>query len=135
MPEHFLYGENHRIETPDGQMFVTIAEDVNGKPALVQVNIGKSGTALSAWANATAELISVCLQAGVPLDTLIEILSDITSDGRARIAIGDNVQIRSGPMGIWAALVRYRKNKKESRTEVINERSMHFKVENDDARI
>jgi ribonucleoside-diphosphate reductase alpha chain len=102
---------NYRIETPSGTMHVTIMENAEGNPCRVAINIGKAGTDLNAWAFALSEMISVLLESGLPYAKILEHLSSITSGERPRVAIGSNVSVRSGPEGLWVALMRYRKDK------------------------
>lgn len=94
-----------RIRTPDGTLFVWVNEKDN-KIESVKLQIGKAGAAVAAWADAMAAMINLALSHGTTLDELIETLSNITSDRSAR-TIESNC--RSGPEGVWMALIRYRK--------------------------
>lgn len=99
-----------RVRTPDGTMFVIVMDDVNGKPVGIHINIGKAGLPLSAWANATAALITRMLEGGIGINDIIQELSEQTAD--KTVYSGDGlVPIRSGPDGLCFALMQYRKSK------------------------
>jgi hypothetical protein len=102
---------NYRVATPDGTMHVTIMDDNNGQPIKILIHIGKAGTAVSAWAYALAEMISLSLESGTPYSKILEQLSSITSGATPRIAVGGGAEARSGVEGLWIALMRYRKDK------------------------
>lgn len=104
-------GQSHKVDTPDGKIFVNVVEDEDGKPMEVFIFAGKAGTPVYAWANMAAGLITALLEHGVSVHEIIELLKDITSSGSARLA-SDGYKIRSGPEGIWYALVRYNKGNK-----------------------
>lgn len=109
-PNRFT-GFSIRVDTPDGKMFVHVMEDYKGLPALIVINIGKCGTALAAWAEATSRLASRCLPS-IGLHGIIEEISGITSTGMKRLARGE--VIRSGPEGLAYALLRYKQEKYKS---------------------
>lgn len=98
---------SYAVETPDGKMFVHILEE-NDLPVMVLINIGKSGTNLAAWADATARLVSRLLP-NTGIYGVIEELSGITSQGIRRLAKGET--IRSGPEGVSYCLLKYRQEK------------------------
>lgn len=104
-------GYNFRVYTPDGTMFVDIMEDTDGQPIEVHAFIGKAGSAVAAWAAATCGMVSLGLRRGIPLQDIINELADITSDGTARI--GNATDVRSGPEGVYSALINYRNAKRE----------------------
>lgn len=114
----FFKSEVIRVRTPDGTLFAIIMENDDGSPREVQLSFGKAGTALAAWAFSLAGLITMNLQAGMPLEKIIDVLGGITSDKSARI-IGNNC--RSGPEGVWMALMRYRQSKFQQVAESLNE--------------
>ncbi|HEX9430864.1 MAG TPA: hypothetical protein VF944_10850 [Candidatus Bathyarchaeia archaeon] len=96
-----------KVDTPDGRMFVHILEN-DGLPVQVLINIGKSGTNLSAWADAVSRMVSQMLKY-TSIYVIIEELSGITSSRFIRLAQGE--VIRSGPEGVAYALVKYRNRK------------------------
>lgn len=106
----------YRVYTPDGTMFVNIMEDEEANVKGILVNIGKAGSALSAWAQATATMVTLALSNGVPLQAIIDELKDITSDGHARI--GASADARSGPEGIYSALIQFRNDKRAEGLDV-----------------
>lgn len=97
-----------RVRTPDGTLFATISENKEGEPFMVQFNIGKAGASVGAWSQALAATISMGLQAGIPIHKFIEELSGISSDRTAR-SLGSSC--RSGPEGVYMALLRYTKQR------------------------
>lgn len=107
-----------RVRTPDGTLFAIIMENEDGSPKEVQLSIGKAGSALSAWVYSVAGLITLALKNGQTLESVIEVLGGITSDRSPRI-IGNNC--RSGPEGVWMALMRYRQSKFQQVAEQLNE--------------
>jgi len=110
-----LRSTSYRIYTPSGTMFVNIMEE-DDKVKGILVNIGKSGSELSAWAQALASMVTVALNNGVSLQTVIDELKDITSDGQARI--GASADARSGPEGIYSALIQYRNDKRDEGVDI-----------------
>lgn len=98
-----------QVPTPDGNMFVTILEGVDGKPIAIQVHIGKAGAPIAAWSNALARIISLALDKGATINDLIEELSSQTSDKNRQTTRGEIV--RSGVEGIWIALMQYKRDK------------------------
>jgi hypothetical protein len=107
----FLSARTVRVSTPDGTLFVHIAEDEKGKLKQIMLNLGKAGTAASAWANSLAASLTMSIELGATLEDLLELLSNITSGSSPRLAIGGNCT--SGPEGVWMALMRYRREKHE----------------------
>lgn len=106
-----------RIKTPDGTLFVHIAEDERGQLKQIMLNLGKAGTAASAWAHALASALTLLIEQGAKLEDLLTLLSSITSGSTSRLGIGGNCT--SGPEGVWMALMYYRKEKhQELRREV-----------------
>lgn len=111
-----LRSTTYRIYTPDGTMFVHIMEDDNNAVQGILVNIGKAGTRVSAWAQSVASIITLALSSGASLQTVIDELKDITSDGTPRI--GSATTVRSGPEGIYSALIQYRNDKRAEGLDV-----------------
>ena len=99
-----------RIRTPDGTMFVIVLSDDNGKPVGIHINIGKAGTSLSAWAGATAALVTCLFGAGVGINDIIKELSELTSE-RFVHSGDEDVTVRSGPDGLCYALMKYKRTR------------------------
>ncbi len=99
--------------TPNGVMFVTIVESINYLKKPVPVNIliiiGKSGSAIMAWANMTASLISLLFKNKIDLEDVIAEISMNLSDHSVLQKPG--VSIRSEPEGIKYALLRYQEDR------------------------
>lgn len=103
-----------RVNTPDGKIFVHIAEDSHGKPVEVLINIGKSGYALAAWCEAVQRMLALTLRAGVDLHTIIAEISNLRTD---KSVMSNGLVIRSGPEGLVVALLRYLSTKGEERDD------------------
>ena len=106
-----------RVKSPDGTIFVIVTENEEKEPVLVQINIGKAGTAVTAWASALASIITVALESGVKLERILTELSSITSGSAPRVA---NTPVRSGPEGVYVGLMHYRRAKSEELKQELN---------------
>jgi hypothetical protein len=95
-----------RSRTPDGTLYLLVMEkpDNSGIEGF-QITIGKAGSPLAAWASAVASLMTLALKKGATLEEILTLLSGITSDGKPRTI---DTTARSGPEGVWQALMRYR---------------------------
>ncbi|HEC64533.1 MAG TPA: hypothetical protein ENI23_04495 [bacterium] len=102
-----------KITTPNGIMFITIVESLNYLkkpiPINILITIGKSGSAIMAWANMTASLISLLFKNKVDLEDIIVEISMNLSDHSVLQKPG--VHIRSEPEGIKYALMRYQEDR------------------------
>jgi len=98
-----------RVETPDGEMFVSVMEDKQEKICAIDIKIGKAGSSLGAWAHSFARLITMAIEHGVTVEELITELSSQTSD---RLRLNNNgVNVRSGVEGVYVALTEYKRDK------------------------
>ena len=102
-----------KVMTPNGVMFITIVESLNYLkkpiPTNVLITIGKSGSAIMAWANMTASLISLMFRKKIDLVDIIAEISMNLSDHSVLQKPG--IQIRSEPEGIKYALLRYQEER------------------------
>lgn len=94
-----------RVKTPDGTLFLLVMENKDKSVAGFKITIGKAGAPLAAWASALAEMMNLAIAKGATVEDLLSVLSGITSDRSVRSI---NSVCRSGPEGVWQALVRYR---------------------------
>ena len=94
-----------KIRAPEGKMLIHITEDVDGKPILMMINIGKAGAPVMAWADALARLVTKLFPL-MGLQDIIAELSGITADG-APADREDNIKIRSGPEAVAVTLMRF----------------------------
>src|SRR5881628_1596462 len=101
-----LPSESFRIRTPSGSLTVFVIENEDKTINSFQFFIGKAGNELSAWSSALAAIMNLAIKNGITLEQLIDELSGITSDREAR-ALGSSC--RSGPEGVWMALIRYKR--------------------------
>ena len=103
----------YKIATPNGVMFVTIVESIDYRkrpvPINVLITIGKSGSAIMAWATMTADLSSLLFKMKSDLEDIIVAISMNLSD--RSILQKPGVFIRSEPEGIKYALLRYQEDR------------------------
>lgn len=98
-----------RVETPDGTMFVHIMEEDN-RPVEVKINIGKTGTAVRAWSDCVAELISLGMQKGANIYEILAAVCGISGD---KLAYSSGIPVTSGPDGVAQAILIYFKEKED----------------------
>ena len=102
-----------KVTTPNGDMFVTIVESIDYLkkpiPVNILITIGKSGSAIMAWANMTASLITLLFKNKTDLEDIIAEISMNLSDRAVLQKPG--VSIRSEPEGIKYALLRYQEDR------------------------
>ena len=72
-----LHGFTEKVKTSRGTLYVTV-NTIDGKPIEVFANIGKSGGDISALSEAIGRLISIALQNGVHVKSIINTLISIT---------------------------------------------------------
>lgn len=103
----------YKVMTPNGVMFITIVESIDYRKRPIPINmfivIGKTGSAIMAWANMSASLISLLFRLKVDLEDIIATVSMNLSESSTMQKPG--VTIRSGPEGIKYALFRYQENR------------------------
>lgn len=106
----------HKI-TPEGEMYVTIAEDpLTGTPKKIFIIIGKSGSALAAWAEAVSILCTRLLELNFNINTLAMDLSNIVTD---KVAWDRNAKIKGGIEGVVWGINYYIKHKQSMEYKVI----------------
>jgi ribonucleoside-diphosphate reductase alpha chain len=82
-----LTGQTHKIRTPVGTAYVTVNMDERGEPLEAFVNIGSSGSDVTAVAEALGRLISLVLRTPSPLtqrEKLAEIVDQLSGIGGSR---------------------------------------------------
>ena len=99
-----LRGCTFKMISTIGDCYVTINEDVNGRPFEVFCTLGKAGGAATADAEAVGRLISMALRSGIPVSAVKDQLRGISSD-RA-VGVGPN-KVLSLPDAIGQAIERY----------------------------
>ncbi len=99
-----LKGRTLKMNSPLGDIYVTINEDDAGRPFEVFCTLGKAGGAAFADAEAMGRLMSLALRSGVPITALRDQLRGISSD-RA-VGVGPN-KVLSAPDAIGQAIERY----------------------------
>lgn len=70
----------YRVFTPEGEVFITLAEACPGKIEHVFIYVGKAGSLVRQHADATASLTGLALRNGTPIRQVQVILSGIRSD-------------------------------------------------------
>lgn len=103
-----LRGYTMKMMSPLGDLYVTINEDVNGRPFEVFCTLGKAGGAANADAEAIGRLMSLALRSGISINQVKEQLRGISCD-RA-VGLGPN-KVLSAPDAIGQAIERYLEEK------------------------
>lgn len=119
VPQDKFASVTFQIPTPDGNMFVTITEDDDGKPNAVWIHIGKSGSAVGAWSNTLARTMTLALDHGATINDLLVELSSQTTD-KFRIT-PEGEAVRSGIEGVWVALMKYKRDKFEQVSKTLGD--------------
>ena len=99
-----LRGYTVKMISPLGDLYVTINEDVNGRPFEVFCTLGKAGGPANADAEAVGRLLSLALRSGIPISQVKDQLRGISCD-RA-VGLGPN-KVLSVPDAIGQAIERY----------------------------
>jgi ribonucleoside-diphosphate reductase alpha chain len=99
-----LRGRTIKMNSPLGDLYVTINEDEAGRPFEVFTTLGKAGGAANADAEAIGRLASLALRSGIPITAVRDQLRGISCD-RA-VGIGPN-KVLSAPDAIAQAIERY----------------------------
>jgi ribonucleoside-diphosphate reductase alpha chain len=103
-----LRGYTMKMMSPLGDLYVTLNEDVDGRPFEVFCTLGKAGGAANADAEAIGRLMSLALRSGIPITRVKEQLRGISCD-RA-VGLGPN-KVLSVPDAIGQAIERYLEEK------------------------
>jgi ribonucleoside-diphosphate reductase alpha chain len=103
-----LRGRTVKMNSPLGDLYVTINEDEQGRPFEVFCTLGKAGGAAMADAEALGRLISLALRSGIPITAIRDQLRGISCD-RA-VGLGPN-KVLSAPDAIGQAIERYLEEK------------------------
>ncbi|MBI4539532.1 MAG: vitamin B12-dependent ribonucleotide reductase [Gemmatimonadetes bacterium] len=103
-----LKGRTIKMNSPLGDLYVTINEDESGRPFEVFCTLGKAGGAAMADTEAIGRLISLALRSGIPINALHEQLRGISCD-RA-VGVGPH-KVLSVPDAIAQAIERYLEEK------------------------
>jgi ribonucleoside-diphosphate reductase alpha chain len=99
-----LRGRTVKMNSPLGDLYVTINEDEAGRAFEVFCTLGKAGGAAMADAEAIGRLLSLSLRSGIPITALRDQLRGISCD-RA-VGIGPT-KVLSAPDAIGQAIERY----------------------------
>lgn len=99
-----LNGRTMKMNSPLGDLYVTVNEDESGRPFEVFCTLGKAGGAAMADAEAIGRLISLALRSGIPITSLKDQLRGISCD--RTVGVGPN-KVLSAPDAIGQALERY----------------------------
>ncbi|HLD01832.1 MAG TPA: adenosylcobalamin-dependent ribonucleoside-diphosphate reductase [Patescibacteria group bacterium] len=105
-----LTGVTYKTESPIGKMYITINQDEKNDPFEVFINHGKSGSDVTAMADALGRMISFVLRihSSVPArERMREMVSELTGIGGARsVGFGEN-RVRSLPDAIAKVLAKH----------------------------
>lgn len=103
-----LRGRTVKMNSPLGDLYVTVNEDEAGRPFEVFCTLGKAGGAAMADAEAIGRLVSLGLRSGISISSIKDQLRGISCD-RA-VGIGPN-KVLSAPDAIGQAIERYLEEK------------------------
>ena len=103
-----LRGYTAKMNSPLGDLYVTINEDENGRPFEVFCTLGKAGGAAMADAEAIGRLLSLALRSGIPITQIKDQLRGISCD-RA-VGVGPH-KVLSAPDAIGQAIEQYLQQK------------------------
>lgn len=102
-------GVTYKTQTPVGDTFITLNHDQNGEPFEVFITIGKSGSDITAMADALGRMISLNLRlAGnlPPRERIRQVISQLSGIGGARsVGFGEN-RVRSLPDAVAKVLAK-----------------------------
>jgi ribonucleoside-diphosphate reductase alpha chain len=110
-----LRGTTRRMQSPLGDLYVTINEDERGMPFELFCTLGKAGGAAMADVEAIGRLVSLGLRSGIPLSEVYGQLRGISCD-RA-VGIGPN-KVLSVPDAIAQAIAAHLKEKEGVQQEM-----------------
>ena len=111
-----LRGHTFKMNSPLGDLYVTINEDESGRPFEMFCTLGKAGGAAMADSEAIGRLISLSLRSGIPITAVREQLRGISCD-RA-VGLGPN-KVLSAPDAIAQAIERYLEEKEGVQAELM----------------
>ncbi len=111
-----LRGRTVKMNSPLGDLYVTINEDESGRPFEVFCTLGKAGGAAMADSEAIGRLISLSLRSGIPITAVRDQLRGISCD-RA-VGIGPH-KVLSAPDAIAQAIEHYLQEKEGVQEELL----------------
>lgn len=105
-----LPGQIYTVETGNGKLYVTVTSH-NNRPVEVFLSMGKSGQLFNVFGEALGRVISIALQHGVPVETIVKTMKGIHSDRPWWFKFEESdkrpAQILSIPDGIAKLMERY----------------------------
>ncbi|MEX2531699.1 MAG: vitamin B12-dependent ribonucleotide reductase [Gemmatimonadota bacterium] len=111
-----LRGRTIKMNSPLGDLYVTINEDETGRPFEVFCTLGKAGGAAMADTEAIGRLASLALRSGIPITAVRDQLRGISCD-RA-VGVGPN-KVLSAPDAIAQAVEHYLREREGVQEELI----------------
>lgn len=106
----------HKLDTGNGKMYVTVSS-YDSKPIEVFLHVGKSGQVVNTFSEALGRVISIALQNGVSIDSVVKTLIGINSDKptwtRFDESEGKMTQILSVPDGLAQLLKKFYSGKEQ----------------------
>jgi ribonucleoside-diphosphate reductase alpha chain len=111
-----LRGRTIKMNSPLGDLYVTVNEDESGRPFEVFCTLGKAGGAAMADSEAIGRLASLALRSGIPITAVRDQLRGISCD-RA-VGVGPN-KVLSAPDAIAQALEIYLQEREGVQEELI----------------
>ncbi|HUF14170.1 MAG TPA: vitamin B12-dependent ribonucleotide reductase [Longimicrobiales bacterium] len=111
-----LRGTTRRMQSPLGDLYVTINEDEAGRPFELFAALGKAGGSAMADAEAIGRLVSLALRSGISLDAVRQQLRGISSE--KAIGFGPN-KVLSMPDAIAQAIEQHLAEKQGVQQELL----------------
>ncbi len=111
-----LRGRTIKMNSPLGDLYVTINEDETGRPFEVFCTLGKAGGAAMADSEAIGRLASLALRSGVPITAVRDQLRGISCD-RA-VGVGPN-KVLSAPDAVAQAIEHYLREREGVQEELL----------------
>jgi ribonucleoside-diphosphate reductase alpha chain len=111
-----LRGRTIKMNSPLGDLYVTINEDETGRPFEVFCTLGKAGGAAMADTEAIGRLASLALRSGIPITAVRDQLRGISCD-RA-VGVGPN-KVLSAPDAIAQAIEHYLREREGVQEELL----------------
>ena len=124
---HIFNSSTYRIYTPDGTMFVNMIEDNNRRIIAIDIQVGKAGGALRAWAHCFGRILTMAIEHGASIEEIATELSSQTSD---KSKTYNGIRVGSGPEGVYVAIMLHKNSRFQEQT-----REMHLEEPRNTGRI
>jgi ribonucleoside-diphosphate reductase alpha chain len=93
------------IKVNNQTVHFTVGEYNDGRPGELWIDVSKAGSAVRAWAGASAKLISLMLQYGIPMSEMVDALAGHCTEAFGEVQVDYHEEITSS-VGILDAIIR-----------------------------